>query len=136
MTTLEFTAGLPAMVTRPLTEAVRGRLSRCGVCALAAAKTARRTIERKIGNRAPRNIMASLRGAEKRPRIAPSLSLNVLCQNMRRFEATMTKDILRMASRRRKRRAFHTPYALFHMAYEMWAPENDLEDAPPGNITS
>src|SRR5215468_523598 len=36
----------------------------------------------------------------------PQLSLNVLCQNRRRFEATMTKDILRMASRRRKRRIF------------------------------
>jgi hypothetical protein len=29
-----FAAGFPAMVTRPLIEAVRGRLSRCGACAL------------------------------------------------------------------------------------------------------
>jgi hypothetical protein len=29
-----FAAGFPAMVTRPLIVAVRGRLSRCGVCAL------------------------------------------------------------------------------------------------------
>src|SRR5215813_5224662 len=69
--------------------------------------TARRTAERKIGNRVNRNILASSRGAEKRPRIAPQLSLNVLCQNRRRFEAIMTTGILRMASRRRKRRIFH-----------------------------
>jgi hypothetical protein len=29
--TTAFTAGFPAIVTRPLIEAVRGRLSRCGV---------------------------------------------------------------------------------------------------------
>jgi hypothetical protein len=29
-----FAAGFPAMVTRPPIEAVRGRLSRCGACAL------------------------------------------------------------------------------------------------------
>src|SRR5262249_25518625 len=33
MVSAAFTAGFPAMVTRPLIEAVRGRLSRCGVCA-------------------------------------------------------------------------------------------------------
>src|SRR5262245_34328093 len=118
------------MVTRPLTEAVRGRLSRCCVCALAKVKTARRTIERKIRNRVNRNIVASSRGAEKRPRIAPQLSLNVLYQNRRRFEVIMTTGILRMASRRRKRRIFHMPYGIFHMAYEIWAPENDLADPP------
>src|SRR5262249_15434004 len=31
--TTAFTAGSPPIVTRPLIEAVRGRLSRCGVCA-------------------------------------------------------------------------------------------------------
>src|SRR5262245_2122416 len=111
------------MVTRPLTEAVRGRLSRCGVCALAKVKTARRTIEKKIGNRMNRNIVASSRGAEKRPRIAPQLSLNVLCQNRRRFEAIMTNGILRMASRRRKRRIFHMPYTYFIWHMELGLPK-------------
>src|SRR6266545_1050234 len=127
------------MVTRPLTEAVRGRLSRCGVCALATVKTARRTIERKIRNRVNRNIVASSRGAEKRPRIAPQLSLNVLYQNRRRFEAIMTTGILRMASRRRKRRIFQpqeTHISAARVAYGIWAPENYLPDAPPGNMAS
>src|SRR5262245_6326432 len=67
---------------------------------------------------------------------APQLSLNVLCQNRRRVEATMTNDILRMASRRRKRRICHTTYAIIHMLYEIWALKNDLADAPTGNMPS
>src|SRR5215468_809729 len=98
-----FAAGLPAMVTRPLTEAVRGRLSPCGVCALATAKTWRENIDRNIRNRVNRNIRGLLEGAEKQERIAPQLLLNVLCQNRRRFEDTMATGILRMTPRRRKR---------------------------------
>src|SRR5262249_25299954 len=101
--TIAFAAGALPTVTRPPIEAVRGRLSRCGVCALAMVKTTRGVIERRIENRVNRNISSSLRVAEKRARIARRLSLNVLCQNRRRFETPMTAGIVRVASRRRKR---------------------------------
>src|SRR5262245_55516328 len=103
-----FAAGFPAMVTRPLTEAVRGRLSRCGVCALATVKTARRTVERKIRNRVNRNIRSLLEGrreaATNRP---PTVVKRVYVRTGGAFEAIMTTRILRMALRRRKRRIFH-----------------------------
>src|SRR5262245_11439110 len=44
--TTAFTAGSPAIVTRPLIEAVRGRLSRCGVCALDWPATIRSNIDK------------------------------------------------------------------------------------------
>src|SRR5262245_38479764 len=84
--TRAFAAGAPPTVTRPPIDAVRGRLSRCGVCAFATEKVKKRTIERGIGNRANRNILRSLIVAEKRARTTRYISLSALCQSRRRLK--------------------------------------------------
>jgi hypothetical protein len=94
------------MVTRPLIEAARGRLSPCGVCAPAMEameKALRRAAEKRIENRMTCDMSPSLGLAEKRAIRARRIVECVMTEQAA-FGATMGTGILRAAHGRRKRK--------------------------------